>query len=118
MNGCEFLIEKDRAHKKTHNNDINVLVFNYITRNIMKTISPILIVLILLFSCKKKDDVFVSSPAGTPGNTSIESFQDMNVEDGFNFRTSENITLPFHLHKDTIKLVPSPKLENVYYINF
>ena len=33
-------------------------------------------------------------------------------------RKSENITVPFHLHKDTIKLVPSEKLENVYYINF
>jgi len=33
-------------------------------------------------------------------------------------RKSENITVPFHLHKDTIKLVPSENLENVYYINF
>ena len=33
-------------------------------------------------------------------------------------RTSVNINLPFHLHKETVELVPSAKLENVYYINF
>lgn len=75
----------------------------------MKTFSPILIILILLFSCKKKEDVFVSSPSGTPGNTSVESFQSMDVEAGFNFRTSENITL-------TIS-DPSIAFYEIYYVS-
>ena len=59
----------------------------------MKTISPILVVLVLLFSCKKKDEIFLSAQVGVPGNTVVESFESLDVQKNFDFRTSENVTL-------------------------
>ncbi len=59
----------------------------------MKYFNPILIVFILLSSCKKKEDILFSIPPEVPGNTLVKSFESLTVSPNFDFRTSMNVKL-------------------------
>ena len=59
----------------------------------MKCFYPILLVFLVLISCKKKDGLFLSTPNNIPGNTMVESFDALTVVPNFDFRTSMNVEL-------------------------
>ena len=59
----------------------------------MRYFNPIVLALLVLISCKKKEELFLSTPPGVPGNTIIESFEEIAVVPYFDFRTSANVKL-------------------------